>query len=54
MQKGLKLQGTWWPVIPPLYRDATLWNFLGAMWAPELKILGAQKKIYEPTMKQDL
>ena len=32
-------------------RDATSWNFLGAMWAPELKILGAHKKIYEQTMK---
>ena len=31
-------------------RDATLSNFLGAMWAPKIKILGAHKKIYEPTM----
>ena len=31
-------------------RDATSWIFLGAMWAPEVKIWGAHKKIYEPTM----
>ena len=33
-----------------LHRDATLSNFLGAMRAPKIKILGAHKKIYEPTM----
>ena len=32
-------------------RDATSWIFLGAMWAPEVKILWAHKKIYEPTRK---
>ena len=37
-----------------LLRDETLWIFLGAMWAPEVKILGAHKKIYEPTMKSGL
>ena len=32
-------------------RDATSWNFLGAMWAPEIKILVAHKEIKAPTMK---
>ena len=37
-----------------ILRDKTSWNFLGATWAPSIKILGDNNKINEPTMTNGL